>query len=216
MKRSLDRILTTHVGSLIRPQALQQFLHAEQSGEPFDKQAYEACLTQSVAEIVRRQAAAGIDVISDGEFGKSISWSQYALERLSGFERRPVKPGANPFARGADRERFPEFYAERRCARRYRHDQRFCLCRSHRLYWSGRARPRHQESHGGAHRCFGRGGISPGGCAGKRYSRSQERILQDRRGMPRRYWRGDAQRIPNYRRSGFPPATRRRACSCHL
>ncbi len=112
MKRSLDRILTTHVGSLIRPQALQQFLHAEQSGEPFDKQAYEACLTQSVAEIVRRQTAAGIDVISDGEFGKSISWSQYALERLSGFERRPVKPGANPFARGADRERFPEFYAE--------------------------------------------------------------------------------------------------------
>jgi 5-methyltetrahydropteroyltriglutamate--homocysteine methyltransferase len=51
-------------------------------------------------------------VISDGEFGKSISWSQYVLERLSGFERRPVKPGSNPFARGADRERFPEFYAE--------------------------------------------------------------------------------------------------------
>jgi 5-methyltetrahydropteroyltriglutamate--homocysteine methyltransferase len=65
-----------------------------------------------VAEVVRGQAAAGIDVISDGEFGKSISWSQYVLERLSGFERRPVKPGANPFARGADRHRFPEFYAE--------------------------------------------------------------------------------------------------------
>ena len=55
---------------------------------------------------------AGVDVVSDGEFGKSISWSQYALERLSGFERRPVKPGANPFQRGADRERFAEFYAE--------------------------------------------------------------------------------------------------------
>jgi 5-methyltetrahydropteroyltriglutamate--homocysteine methyltransferase len=112
MKRSLDRILTTHVGSLIRPQALQQFLRAAQSGEPFDQQDYEGCLAQSVADIVRRQAAAGIDVISDGEFGKSISWSQYALERLSGFGRRPVKPGANPFARGADREQFPEFYAE--------------------------------------------------------------------------------------------------------
>jgi 5-methyltetrahydropteroyltriglutamate--homocysteine methyltransferase len=112
MKRSIDRILTTHVGSLIRPQPLQQLLRSQQEGEPFDRPAYDLCLAQSVAEVVRRQAAAGIDVISDGEFGKSISWSQYVLERLSGFERRPVKPGANPFARGADRERFPEFYAE--------------------------------------------------------------------------------------------------------
>jgi 5-methyltetrahydropteroyltriglutamate--homocysteine methyltransferase len=112
MKRSSDRILTTHVGSLIRPQPLQAFLRAKQAGEAFDAKAYETCLTQSVGAIVRRQAEAGIDVISDGEFGKSISWSQYALERLSGFERRPVKPGANPFQRGADRERFAEFYAE--------------------------------------------------------------------------------------------------------
>jgi len=112
MKRSTDRILTTHVGSLIRPQVLQDFLRAKQKGEPFDKQAYEKCVTDSVAAVVRRQAEAGVDVISDGEFGKSISWSQYVLERLSGFERRPVKPGANPFARGADRERFAEFYAE--------------------------------------------------------------------------------------------------------
>jgi 5-methyltetrahydropteroyltriglutamate--homocysteine methyltransferase len=112
MKRSTDRILTTHVGSLIRPQPLQQFLRAQQEGEPFDQAAYDGCLAQSVAEVVAQQAAAGIDVISDGEFGKSISWSQYVLERLSGFERRPVKPGANPFTRGADRQRFPEFYAE--------------------------------------------------------------------------------------------------------
>jgi 5-methyltetrahydropteroyltriglutamate--homocysteine methyltransferase len=51
-------------------------------------------------------------VVSDGEFGKSISWSQYALERLSGFERRPVAPDANPFQRGGDREKFADFYAE--------------------------------------------------------------------------------------------------------
>jgi 5-methyltetrahydropteroyltriglutamate--homocysteine methyltransferase len=112
MKRSVDRILTTHVGSLIRPQPLQEFLRAKQARKPFDSQAYETCLTRSVADIVRRQAEAGIDVISDGEFGKSISWSQYVLDRLSGFERRPVKPGGNPFQRGADRERFAEFYAE--------------------------------------------------------------------------------------------------------
>jgi 5-methyltetrahydropteroyltriglutamate--homocysteine methyltransferase len=112
MKRSTSRILTTHVGSLIRPQPLQDFLRLKQAGKPFDQGAYDRCLRGSVAEVVRQQAEAGIDVISDGEFGKSISWSQYVLERLSGFERRPVKLGANPFQRGADRERFAEFYAE--------------------------------------------------------------------------------------------------------
>jgi 5-methyltetrahydropteroyltriglutamate--homocysteine methyltransferase len=112
MQRSTERILTTHVGSLIRPPTLQDFLRSRQAGKPYDHAAYDACLTQSVAEIVRAQAAAGIDVVSDGEFGKSISWSQYALERLAGFERRPVALDANPFQRGADREKFAEFYAE--------------------------------------------------------------------------------------------------------
>jgi len=112
MKRSSDRILTTHVGSLIRPAALQDFLRAKQSGKPYDHAAYDACLKDSVAEVVRHQAEVGVDVVSDGEFGKSISWSQYVLERLSGFERRPIKAGANPFTRGVDREKFAEFYAE--------------------------------------------------------------------------------------------------------
>src|SRR5262249_57652509 len=110
-KRGSNGILPTHVGSLIRPEPLQEFLRAKQAGKPFDVQAYESCLTQSVAAVVRRQAKAGIDVISDGEFGKSISWSQYALERLSGFERRPVKPGANPFHPRPHPQPFPEFYA---------------------------------------------------------------------------------------------------------
>jgi 5-methyltetrahydropteroyltriglutamate--homocysteine methyltransferase len=112
MKRSTSRILTTHVGSLIRPDALQDFLRAKQGGKPVDEAAYDKCLTSSVAEVVREQVDAGIDVVSDGEFGKSISWSQYVLERLSGFERRPMKAAGNPFARGADRTRFAEFYAE--------------------------------------------------------------------------------------------------------
>ena len=112
MQRSTDRILTTHVGSLIRPPDLLPFIRAKQGGQPYDQNAYADCLASSVGEIVARQAEAGIDVPSDGEFGKSISWSQYALERLSGFERRPVQPGANPFRRGADRARFAEFYAE--------------------------------------------------------------------------------------------------------
>lgn len=113
MKRSEDRILTTHVGSLIRPKAIQDILAARQNGVAVDEAYHSRVLTESVAGIVRRQAETGVDVISDGEFGKSISWSQYVLERLDGFERRPVASGgADPFARGLDRERFPEFYAE--------------------------------------------------------------------------------------------------------
>jgi 5-methyltetrahydropteroyltriglutamate--homocysteine methyltransferase len=112
MKRSTDRILTTHVGSLIRPPHLQELLRARQKDQGFDQTAYDQCLTQSVADVVQAQADTGIDVVSDGEFGKSISWSQYVLDRLSGFERRPFKPGGNVFQRGADRTRFAEFYAE--------------------------------------------------------------------------------------------------------
>lgn len=112
MQRSTDRILTTHVGSLIRPPELQDFLRAKQKGTGFDEAAYDRCLVDSVAAVVRHQSDVGIDVVSDGEFGKAISWSQYVLERLSGFERRPFKAGANTFQRGADREKFAEFYAE--------------------------------------------------------------------------------------------------------
>ena len=112
MKRSENRMLTTHVGSLIRPPKLLEFLSGMRSGQPIDERAHADCLKASVAQVVRQQADAGIDVVSDGEFGKSISWSQYALERLSGFEQRPIAPDANPLARGADRARFREFYAE--------------------------------------------------------------------------------------------------------
>jgi 5-methyltetrahydropteroyltriglutamate--homocysteine methyltransferase len=112
MKRSSNRVLTTHVGSLIRPARLLELVRARENGEAGAEAAYEKCLADSVVEVVQRQAQAGIDIVNDGEFGKSTSWSLYALKRVSGFEMRPVQPGANPFARGADRERFKEFYAE--------------------------------------------------------------------------------------------------------
>jgi 5-methyltetrahydropteroyltriglutamate--homocysteine methyltransferase len=112
MKASANRILTTHVGSLIRPQALQEIMRARQGGQPYDQEAYESCLKQSIAEVVRRQAETGIDVPSDGEFGKAISWNQYVVERLSGFELRDIPKGYRPGLPGADRTRFKEFYAE--------------------------------------------------------------------------------------------------------
>jgi 5-methyltetrahydropteroyltriglutamate--homocysteine methyltransferase len=111
MKRSVDRILTTHTGSLIRPQKLLEFVKARTAGQTIDQSAYEATLKDSVRDVVARQVEAGVDIPNDGEFGKSTSWSLYVLKRLSGFELREVK-GANPFARGADRLRFADFYAE--------------------------------------------------------------------------------------------------------
>src|SRR3974390_1039318 len=112
MKHSIDRILPPRVATCTRPKKLREFLSAKETGLPFDQAAYAMCLKQAVAEVVRRQAEIGIDVISDGEFGKAISWAQYALFRLGGFERRPFRAGRNPFTRGVDRTRFPEFYAE--------------------------------------------------------------------------------------------------------
>ena len=109
MKRSSSRILSTHVGSLIRPPQLVESIRARHSGAVVDEQAYAKSLKESVAEVVRQQAKAGVDIVNDGEFGKSTSWSLYALKRLSGFEMRPVKSGGSPFARGADRERFKDF-----------------------------------------------------------------------------------------------------------
>ena len=107
-----EKILTTHVGSLIRPPELLPFIRAKQNKEPYDAGAYAKCLRDSVAAVVKRQVEAGIDIPSDGEFGKGISWSQYVLDRMSGFERRPAKPGEHGFARGADRARFADFYKE--------------------------------------------------------------------------------------------------------
>jgi 5-methyltetrahydropteroyltriglutamate--homocysteine methyltransferase len=112
MRTSTDRILTTHVGSLIRPPALQDIMRSKQADQSYDRTAYEACLKQSVADVVRRQAEVGLDVISDGEYGKTISWNQYVVERLSGFELRAIPPRFRPGTPGADRTRFKEFYAE--------------------------------------------------------------------------------------------------------
>jgi 5-methyltetrahydropteroyltriglutamate--homocysteine methyltransferase len=112
MHRSTDRILTTHVGSLIRPEMVRRHLRAKQSGEGYDAAAHARDLKTAVADVVRQQAEVGIDIVSDGEFGKGISWSQYVVERMAGFELRPFTPSGNPFMSGADRQRFSDFYKE--------------------------------------------------------------------------------------------------------
>jgi 5-methyltetrahydropteroyltriglutamate--homocysteine methyltransferase len=117
MPHSTDRILTTHVGSLIRPQKLIEFWRAIEDHKPYDEAAFEACLTESVAEVVREQAEAGIDIVSDGEFSKGVNWAFYIFKRISGITVRPATPEEtrDPMASmrgGRDVEAFPEFYAE--------------------------------------------------------------------------------------------------------
>lgn len=100
MKRSLERILTTHVGSLPAPAALDE-AHAN---DP-------ASLRRAVAQTVQAQLAAGVDIVNDGELGKG-HWIGYLTSRLSGTVRstHPQKPP--PIPDGRDREQFPGFYAE--------------------------------------------------------------------------------------------------------
>lgn len=105
MRRSEDRILTTHVGSIPRPKAMLD-MASVRTGPPKDPAAYAELVRSSVADIVRRQAAAGIDIINDGEYGKS-SWANYVLERMSGFAARPGSKHPMYWL-GSDRERFPE------------------------------------------------------------------------------------------------------------
>jgi 5-methyltetrahydropteroyltriglutamate--homocysteine methyltransferase len=110
MKRSTDRILTSHTGALHMPAALQQSIVARHLGEPHDEQALDVQLREAVAGIVRRQADLGVDVVNDGEFSKS-TWMGYVVERMSGVERVPTD-GAPMFAASEDRTEFGQFYAE--------------------------------------------------------------------------------------------------------
>ena len=109
MKRSQDRILTTHVGSLPRPPELLE-LASFVKGPPRDPIEYNARLTPAVAQIVRKQVEVGLDIVNDGEFGKS-SWSNYILARISGFEIRPQQMRPLVWL-GQDRVRFREYLEE--------------------------------------------------------------------------------------------------------
>ena len=84
-------IQVTHVGSLVRPHELIAYLLKQQSGEAYDHKAFDECLRRSVEEVVREQVDVGVDIVSDGEFGKTISWSRYILERMSGFTERVIE-----------------------------------------------------------------------------------------------------------------------------
>src|SRR6202140_1263238 len=96
MKLSTDRILTTHVGSLPRPDDLFEMMLARMDGKPVDETAYTERVRKAVADSVKQQVASGLDVVSDGEMGKP-SFITYAAQRLGGLEKREgVRP--SPFS----------------------------------------------------------------------------------------------------------------------
>jgi 5-methyltetrahydropteroyltriglutamate--homocysteine methyltransferase len=108
MKRSTDRILTTHVGSLPRPDDLTDMLMARDRGEAMDTAAFGARVQQGVAEVVGKQLDIGIDVVNDGEWGKP-DYSTYIKDRLTGFEGPPT-----PQDPSRDMTEFPEYAPFRR------------------------------------------------------------------------------------------------------
>jgi 5-methyltetrahydropteroyltriglutamate--homocysteine methyltransferase len=100
---AVGRILTTHVGSLPRPQAVVEHVFAEDQGEAVDRDAYDRAVRDAVLESVRNQVDAGVDLVSDGEMSK-IGYATYIRHRLSGFEVGDV-PRATP----ADLDAYPRF-----------------------------------------------------------------------------------------------------------
>jgi 5-methyltetrahydropteroyltriglutamate--homocysteine methyltransferase len=102
--RSKGRILVTHVGSLPRSPELLSFLTARDRRQNYDEDAFRACLTQSINDVVRKQVEHGIDIVNDGELGK-IGYGAYAKERLSGFDGE-----AAPKLGASDLDAFPAYY----------------------------------------------------------------------------------------------------------
>jgi 5-methyltetrahydropteroyltriglutamate--homocysteine methyltransferase len=112
MKRSADRILTTHVGSLARPDELAAILRSKDRGQAYDGAAYAKLVRGAVADVVRKQTEAGVDVVTDGEQGKA-SFFGYIVERFNGFSRKTAPAGQEGNPRGGSREyeAFPDYYA---------------------------------------------------------------------------------------------------------
>src|SRR5690606_24956469 len=107
MKRSTERILTTHTGSLIRTREIIEGMKAKTLGEDYDKDAFADIVRRGVAEVVRRQVEIGIDIPSDGEYGRQ-GFATYINERLTGLEPRTINPETDVWAERPERRVFPE------------------------------------------------------------------------------------------------------------
>jgi len=113
IRRSTERILTTHAGSLPQPDDLKEMVVAKNNGQPYDQEVLARRVRSAVAEVVKKQLDCGLDIINDGELGKP-NFSRYVRERLSGFAERPAKPEERPsMIFGRDLVEFPEYFQKR-------------------------------------------------------------------------------------------------------
>jgi 5-methyltetrahydropteroyltriglutamate--homocysteine methyltransferase len=108
MKTSTDRILTTHAGSLHRPEELLPLIRAKASGQPYDAAQLEAMVAKAVNEVVKRQADTGLDIITDGEMSKP-GFLNYINQRLEGIKLTD-EPFGNPWKNSRENRDFREYY----------------------------------------------------------------------------------------------------------
>jgi 5-methyltetrahydropteroyltriglutamate--homocysteine methyltransferase len=115
VKRSTDRILTTHAGRLDGPPEYREIMNAAMSGKPLDMESLRPKIRSSMVEVIRKQSEAGIDIVSDGELGKiGFGGLGYYGRRLSGLSSRKLKPDEPAFMalETGERHEFAEFYKE--------------------------------------------------------------------------------------------------------
>ena len=183
MRRSTDKILTTHTGSLPRPAKVVELLLAEKDKPGASRAALDAAVDDAVADVVQKQIEAGIDIINDGEQGRT-DYTVHVLDRLTGFEGKSTPP------LGTGEPEFPELAAML---------SQFASPFQHRPACSGpvgwkdwpAARGRHRARQGGDAEVR-RGGIFHDvAVAGPDRALSEEPLLQDRRGIPVRARRRD-------------------------
>jgi 5-methyltetrahydropteroyltriglutamate--homocysteine methyltransferase len=109
MKRSTERILTTHVGSLPRPPDLLAMIQAREEGRALDAGTFAARVESAVAAVVKQQAECGIDILADGEMGR-FGFIPYVNERLAGIEPRQNQSRTGGWASSREHRAFPEYY----------------------------------------------------------------------------------------------------------
>ena len=181
---------------------------------------FETLLARSVGDVVRQQAEVGIDLVSDGEFGKTISWSRYILERLNGFEDRSdpnstATDPKRPLGPRTDVERFPEFYAEYNETQGFEDVMRNPVCVGPISYAGHDALQRDIANVKAAVDAARSAGYEvaaflPGGRAGERGLQAPGRVLRVRGGVRLRRRRRAARGVPGDHRRRPDAAGRRR------
>ena len=195
-------ILTTHVGSLPRPDDITPLLIDREHGVRFDRAEFDAAMAAAVVDVVALQRDAGIDIVSDGEMSK-ITYSTYVKDRMTGFG------GDTPRLPALDLAPYPELRSRMAAAERWLAVVRPSVVhRSGGLRRARRPRRRHRRSAGGGRRSRRPASVRERRVAGARHRLPAERALPHARRLPRRGRRGDARRVRGDRRRRVPGADR--------